>query len=245
MTEGPFRPRGPVRRPRAGEPGSDEPSDRRASGPRHPSPPTPPRPPAGIASQSTWILGVVIVLALAYITVNTLRTEAPGSRGVQPGTQLPPFAAPIALSDLEGDATVRVKAGEGHPAACDVRGPRVFNVCEATERRPLVLSFFVTRSEDCIDEVDVLQRVARRFPDVGFAAVAIRGDRDDVRDLVRERGWDIPVAYDADGAVSNAYGVAVCPTITFARRGGVTAGTLLGGATEAALARRVEALRDR
>ncbi len=238
MTEGPFRPRGPVRRPPAGGPASDEPSDRRAGGPL-PSP-GPPRPPAGIASQSTWILGVVIVLALAYITVNTLRTESPG---VQPGTELPPFAAPIATSDLEGDATVRVKAGDGHPAACAVRGPRVFNVCEATERRPLVLAFFVTRSEDCIDEIDVLQRVARRFPDVGFAAVAIRGDRDDVRALVRERGWTIPVAHDADGAVSNAYGVAVCPTITFARRGGVAVSTLLGGASEAELARRVRELR--
>ena len=36
------------------------------------------------------------------------------------------------------------------------------------------------------DQVDVLERVRRRFPDVGFAAVSVRGDRGDVRRLVRE-----------------------------------------------------------
>ena len=48
----------------------------------------------------------------------------------------------------------------------------------------------------------------------------MRGKRKDVRRIVRERHWGMPVGYDHDGAVSNAYAVAVCPTITFARRGG-------------------------
>ncbi len=51
------------------------------------------------------------------------------------------------------------------------------------------------------------------------------------------------MAYDRDGAVSNTYAIAVCPTITFARRGGVVTDTLLGAAEEAEVARRVEALR--
>jgi hypothetical protein len=51
------------------------------------------------------------------------------------------------------------------------------------------------------------------------------------------------VGYDRDGAVSNAYAVAICPTITFARRGGRVAGTSFELLEEAALARRVEALR--
>ena len=36
-----------------------------------------PRPPAG-TSRYTWIVGVLVVLGLAYITLNTLGTEKPG-----------------------------------------------------------------------------------------------------------------------------------------------------------------------
>jgi hypothetical protein len=106
-----------------------------------------------------------------------------------------------------------------------------------------VLAFFATRSQRCERQVDVLERVRRRFPGVGFAAVSVRGDRGDVRRLVRERGWGMAVGYDHDGAVSNAYAVAVCPTITFARRGGVVADTTFSLLGEAALAREVQRLR--
>ena len=60
---------------------------------------------------------------------------------------------------------------------------------------------------------------------------------------MRERKWGIPVGYDHDGAVSNAYAVAVCPTITFARKGGKVDWTSFSLLEEAELARRVEALR--
>ena len=106
-----------------------------------------------------------------------------------------------------------------------------------------MIAFFATRSSRCERQIDVLERVRRRFPDVGFAAVSVRGDRGEVRRIVRRRGWGMPVGYDHDGAVSNAYAVAICPTITFARRGGKVAGTSFALLGEAELARRVEALR--
>ena len=179
-----------------------------------------------------WLVGLLGVLVLAYITVNSLRTEGVGSRGPVVGEPLPPFAAPLAASDLEGDANV---AGD----ACEVRGPAVMNVCELAADRPLVLAFVVPGVGQCERQIGVLDRVAPRFPGVAFAAVAVRGDRE----AVRERGWRIPVGHDRDGAVANAYGVAVCPFITFARRGGEVAGSALTFLDEAALARRVEALR--
>jgi hypothetical protein len=200
------------------------------------SAPGPPRPPAGTA-RYTWIVGVLAVAALAYITLNTLSTDAPGSRGVPDGEKLPPFAVPLATSKLEGDAQVDPKK------ACKVRGSDVLNSCQLAARGPVVLAFFATRSERCERQVDVLERVRRRFPDVGFAAVSVRGDRGDVRKLVRRRGWRMPVGYDHDGAVSNAYAVAICPTITFARRGGKVAETSFSLLEEAALAKRVEAVR--
>ena len=200
------------------------------------SAPGPPRPPAGTA-RSTWIVGVLAVAALAYITLNTLSTDAPGSRGVPDGEKLPPFAVPLATSKLEGDAQVDPKK------ACKVRGSDVLNSCQLAARGPVVLAFFATRSERCERQVDVLERVRRRFPDVGFAAVSVRGDRGEVRRQARDHGWGMPVGYDHDGAVTNAYAVAVCPTITFARRGGVVADTSFSLLGEAALAERVEAVR--
>ena len=98
--------------------------------------------------------------------------------------------------------------------ACEVRGPDVLNVCELAERGPVVLAFFAEPAERCDDEIDVLDRIRERHPRVQFAAVAIRGDRDDLRRRVRERGWTLPVGHDRDGAVANMYAVAVCPTIT-------------------------------
>ena len=198
--------------------------------------PGPPRPPAG-TSKYTWVAGVLALAALAYITLNTIGTDAPGSRGVPEGEALPPFAVPLATSTLEGDA--QVDPGK----ACKVRGEDILNSCQLAERGPVVLAFFATRSRRCERQVDVLERVRRRFPDVQFAAVSVRGNRRDVRRLVRERGWGMPVGYDHDGAVSNAYAVAICPTITFARRGGKVDGTSFSLLNEAALTRRVEALR--
>ncbi len=182
------------------------------------------------------IVGVVAVALIAYISYNSLRTEGPGSRGVEPGTELPAFAVPLALSDLEGDANVSERA-------CDVRGGDVLNVCELAERGPVVLAFFAEPSERCDAEIDLLDRLRPRFPEVQFAAVAVRGDRDDLRRRVREHGWGLPVGHDRDGAVANVYAVAVCPTITFAARGGEVEGTSFGSQGEDELAARLEELR--
>jgi hypothetical protein len=64
-----------------------------------------------------------------------------------------------------------------------------------------------------------------------------------VRRTVRERGWTLPVAHDADGAVANAYAVAICPTITFAHRGGRVEGSALTSIDGAGLERWIERVR--
>ncbi len=194
-----------------------------------------------------WLVGAVGVIVLGYIFLNTIFTEGAGSRGLEPGTSLPPFAMPLAASRSDGDANIATRPDsgpEGARPACSVRGPDVLNVCELAEQGPVVLAFLATRSGRCEEQVDVLDRVARRFPSVRFAAVSIRGDHEDLRRVVRERGWSLPVGYDHDGAVANLYGVAICPTITFARRGGEVAGTTLEFADEATLSRYAQALVD-
>jgi peroxiredoxin len=184
---------------------------------------------------------------LAYITYNTLSTPATSSSGLAAGRHLPPFAAPLVASDLQGDANVARHANGGAAGAkpaCDVRDPRALNSCTLARRGPVVLAFFTDGSGRCTAALDAMERIAPRHPDVGFAAVAIRGDRDDARRLVREHGWRFPVAEDRDGAVANIYGVAICPTVVLAYRGGVVLRTALGSneTTPAALERAVERL---
>ncbi len=203
--------------------------------------PPPARPPT---RRYGWLVGVVGLLLIAYITLNTIRTQ--GREAPQEGKQLPPFATPLALSSLNGDANVARKAGSGASGkrpACEVRGDDVFNVCDLAARSPLVLAFFITRGgSECRRQLDVVQRVQGRFPNVRFAAVAVRGDRGDLRTLIRRRGWTFPIGYDRDGAVANLYGVAVCPTIVFAYPRRLTMLTDFGYLGEAKLAERVRAL---
>ncbi len=221
----------------------DRPEGPRAGG--TPSKAPEPVPPAG-RSTVTWIVGVAVVIAIAYITLNTLRTDAPGSRGIETGKPLPPFAAPLAASRLEGDANLATEPDQGQQGkrpACDVRGPDIVNSCQLAERGPVVIAFLATRSEKCDRQIDALQAAQLEFPDVSFAAVAIRGDREDLRRTIRERGWTLPVAYDHDGGVANAYAVAICPTMTFAFKGGKVQGTSFKLLEGAALRKRIEAIR--
>jgi thiol-disulfide isomerase/thioredoxin len=181
------------------------------------------------------LIGVLVLAVMVYIVLNTLRTEGPGSRGLPAGTAMPAFAVPLASSDLEGDANVSARA-------CSVRGPKILNSCQLAERGPVVLGFFAEPSERCDEAIDRLDRLRGRFPDVQFAAVAIRGSRDELRRRVRDRGWKLPVGYDHDGAVANAYAVAICPTITLAHKGGKVLRTLLGTQDDSALAAAIKEL---
>jgi hypothetical protein len=110
------------------------------------------------------------------------------------------------------------------------------------ERGPVVLAFFAPGKERCEREIDVLDRLAPRFAGVSFAAVAIRSRREAAAAAVRRHGWRLPVGYDANAAVSNLYAVAVCPLVTFARRGGVVAESTLGLRDATELTRRIRAL---
>ena len=194
------------------------------------------------------VIAIVAGLAiLAYITWNTLSTPATSSTGLPAGAHMPPFAAPLATSDLVGDANVARRADQGAAGAkpaCAVTDPRALNSCTLARNGPVVLAFFTDGAGRCLDALDAMQRIAPRHPGVGFAAVAIRGGRDDLRASVREHGWSFPVAQDRDGAVANLYGVAICPTVVLAYRGGVVLRTALGTeeTTPAALERAVERL---
>jgi peroxiredoxin len=221
--------------------------DQRAGSPDRPVSEIPVPPPPG-ASRYGWFLGVVAVLVLALIGLNTLRTQSNGSAGLKKGAQAPPFAAPLVFSSFPDDADVNVarKVGQGGGAgkvpACDVTGAGVLNLCRMYSQRPVVLIFTATRGGQCVQQLDIVQRLQRQLPGIGFAAVAIRGSRSDLRRLTRNHGWTFPVAYDHDGVLANLYGIAVCPQLTFIARNGRVADTAVGLVQPAELLRRARAL---
>ena len=192
-----------------------------------------------------WFVSVVGLALVASVSLNTLRTDSVGSEGLEAGAKVPPFAAPLALGSIEGDVNVARKPNQGSAGrrpACTVRGPQILHTCELGARGPDVLAFLAPRGAQCTRELDRLARVGARHPDVQVAAVAIRGDRDDLRALVRQHGWRFPVAWDRDGILANLFGVAVCPQLTYALPGGVVQATTVGELDDAGLDRRFVAL---
>ena len=184
------------------------------------APQTPPvraRPPR----YGRYVLLLVLVL-LIPITINTIVTKPNGDAGLAPGTQMAPFAVPLALGNLPGDANVATRPNEGQAGsvpACSVRGSQVLNICQLYEKGPVVLALFVDGSS-CPDILSDMQRLTGEFPQVGFAAVAIKGGTAGVRELIHKRGLTFPVGLDRDGALAALYKVATCPQVTFALRGG-------------------------
>jgi hypothetical protein len=181
----------------------------------------PPRSPG--ASRYGWLTAIVVVLALAYIAVNTLRTPGLGG-GFEPGARLPPFAVPRLASSLDGDPNVATERGEGagrsgRVPACAVRDPRALNLCRLAAGHPLVLTFASTKDEDTLRQLDALQAATRRVPRVRFVGVFLRGSRRDARRTARARGWRFPLGWDRRGDVAAVYGVKALPVTILADSG--------------------------
>jgi hypothetical protein len=222
--------------------GSSEP-ERRSAAERleerdrsHPEPearrPDVPRP----ASRYAWVVGIAFFVVIVIAAVNSLPNEGKAIRGPRAGARMPQFSAPLATSDLEGDANVCQRApcskNAGPVPACQVRSRAVLNVCELW-RRPVVLTFVFERGADCFPQVDRVERMMRSVRGVNFAVVFFsRKERTEVRAIVTRRGWTMPVAVDQDSAVVNLYRVGGCPTTVFAYAGGRVRSTRLGFLTE-------------
>lgn len=189
------------------------------------------------------VLGLVI---LVLVAINTALTKPTGVAGLQPGGTLPPFAVPLAMGSVKGDANVATRADEGEAGkrpACSVRGVGILNVCRLYEQGPVVLALFVDAGS-CPAVLGDMEALAPSFPGVRFAAVAIKGDRPSLRKLVRTRGLGrVPVGIDEDGALATLYKVASCPQVTFAYPGGlVQSKALLTTPSPATLRARVQEL---
>jgi hypothetical protein len=190
-------------------------------------------------------VGLLVIVILVLITINTIVTKPNGVKGLAPGEKLPPFAAPLALGNLKGDADTARDANEGTAGrvpACRERGPQILNVCQLYEGAPVVLALFVDGGS-CPAVLSEMQALSGSFPGVRFAAVAIKNSRSQIRKLIRSRGLTLPVGLDSDGALAALYKVATCPQVTFAYPGGeVQSKALLSSPSRETLQARVAAL---
>ena len=208
------------------------------------------------ARYSIWV-GVAFIALIAYATYNTVTNDDDGLLGADEsdrGRALAEFAVPDVRSGLEGDANVfqdDCETGDNpcpedgrRVPACRIDEPRALRVCDYFDR-PLAISFWFTGGADCLPEQDAFDAVARRFRGrVSFLSINIRDELEEVREIVSERGWTVPVGWDRDGAVSNIYRVGVCPTLALAFPGGILQSAEIGtdGFGEKALTESVERL---
>jgi peroxiredoxin len=210
---------------------------------REPLPPSdpPPVPPLLVdVRRYRWAVGIIGLAVVIGFSAYGFLTHHAGTTGVPVGQRLHWFAAPLADSDLQGDANLRPSCT---PASHD---PRALNLCLDAQRTAVVVAFFVPQLPACVRQVQALQTLSARYPArrVQFLAVAVGTSHARAAALVRAHRWTIPVAYDPDGAVGEQYGVVVCPMAELAARGGIVRARLIGARwqTSAALAPEVAAL---
>jgi hypothetical protein len=177
----------------------------------------------GFAKRYERWAGVFAVLVVALFIINTLFRTSNGAAGIAPGHRVPPFAVPLALASLNGDANVATHPNDGslgRRPACAVRGVELLNICELYEHAPVVLAMFVDEGS-CPGILDDLQRLAPDFPGVRFAGVAIKGSRGDLRAHLRSHHLTMPVGFDRDGILAGLFSMASCPQVSFIYPGGV------------------------
>jgi hypothetical protein len=195
-------------------------------------------------ARHVWWLALLALLVVVLVSARSLGGSS-GAGGIAVGEQVPPFAVPLALGTLSGDANVATRPNDGAAGripACDVHLPQALNICRDYARSPLVLALFVNGGS-CPSVLGDLQRLGPAFPGVQIAAVAIRGDRAALRSRLRRDRIRFPVGYVHDGVLADLYRVSSCPQVSFVAPGGrVAVPSLLGNTTPALLRSRTAAL---
>jgi hypothetical protein len=204
----------------------------------------------------TILVGLVFVAVIVVAVVSKIGEGGEGTLGLEHRPErwpLPEFAVPDAAGGLEGDANIAqddcstsqlpCPADARRRPACRITVPGSIRVCDLFDR-PSVISFWFTKGgDDCVTEQDAVDRAYRRYGgQVRFLSLDIRDDREKVRELIRERHWQMPVGYDRDGAVASLYRVGGCPTFAYVYPGGTLQDASIGILSAGQLGRRIEGL---
>lgn len=188
------------------------------------------------ASRYSIYVGVIFIGLILVAVINAIGTDGSGLLGAEAeaerGRAMPAFAVPDIRGDIDADGNLApddcasdrnpCPADDQRKPACGITVDGAIRVCDLFDK-PVAISFWFTRGGNCIESQDAFDAVASGplADRVNFLSVNIRDDRSLVEDLVSERGWTVPVGHDADGVVSNAYLIGVCPTIALGYPGGI------------------------
>jgi thiol-disulfide isomerase/thioredoxin len=196
----------------------------------------------------TIVVGLLFLVIVIVAGINALSNRSSGLGGLSEGDPLPRFAAPAATGRLEGDANIFQDDvdGEGKPRtpACEVKGSSadVIRICDFFDRPLVMVAWFTRGCGTCKSQLDTVEKVRKRFPRVAFVGLDVRDSRKNAERLVRENGWNFPMAVDPDGAVSGLYRVSGGPLTFFAYPGGISMETRAGELDERELVMRVRRL---
>jgi hypothetical protein len=191
------------------------------------------------------VVGVAFLIIIGVTTLNLLNNNSSGPGGLAAGSKLPSFAAPSATGTLEGDANVfqnRKQAGKDHVPACDVKERDAIRICDYFDRPLVLTAWFSKCGGHCVPQLNRVERIRSRFPNVAFVGLDIRDSKQKSRKAVLEHGWGFPMAVDRDGAVGAIYSVGIGPTTFFAYPCGVLMGKAIGELDEPDLIARVREL---
>jgi AhpC/TSA family len=193
-------------------------------------------------------VGVLFLIGALIAGLNSLSNQKGGTGGLENWQPLPRFAAPTATGRLDGDANINQDdsdaAGKARTPACDVSGSPgdVIRICDFFDRPLVIVAWFPRGCDTCKSQLDTVERVRKRFPNVGFVGLDVAGSKSDARRRARSNGWRFPMAVDRDGAVSGLYRVGVGPMTFFAYPGGIAMETAFGELDEQALVTRIRRL---
>jgi cytochrome c biogenesis protein CcmG/thiol:disulfide interchange protein DsbE len=155
------------------------------------------------ATRSWLRLALVLMPAVGLVALLAFGLRA-STGPPAPGDPAPDFSAPR----LDGD---------GDLALADLRG------------RPVVLNFWASWCEPCIDEADMLRRAYRDYGQrVAFVGVDIRDDKRDALKFVSDYGLDYPHVRDEDLSIYEDYGLTGQPETFFIDAEGTIVGHVNG-----------------
>jgi thiol-disulfide isomerase/thioredoxin len=204
--------------------------------------------PKRAARPYTIAVGIVFLVVLIVAGINVGSNSQRGVVGLSEGDPLPRFAAPAATGNLDGDANINQDdtGGDGkhRTAACQVEGPptQVVRICDFFDKPLVMVAWFSRGCGTCKSQLNTVEKVRARFPNVGFVGLDVGESRKDAEKKVRDNDWRFPMAVDRDGAVSNLYRVGVGPLTFFAYPGGISMDTRAGELDERELVTRIRSL---
>ena len=180
------------------------------------------------SSAYSWVVGIAFLILIIVVGINSLPNAGEGLKGPRAGDLMPAFAAPLPVGTEELDVNIKTNKDQpGASYACKVHVSGSLNGCDL-RKRPSVIVFVGSRGANCLPGLDRIERIRRSLPGVAFAGVLIKTGLADAEKTVRAHRWGFPVAYDHDGALTNTFGIGVCPSYVLAKKGGVVKKTILG-----------------